>query len=112
MSESQEEDVLPARAVLTVFGGVLAAIVALSLVAYGLLKLRESQLRPSRQFTERELPAPHRVSEIRQEPFVAVPPRPTTDPALQSYGWVDRSRGLVRIPIEPAMELVAHGFSP
>ncbi len=30
---------------------------------------------------------------------------------LHSYGWVDRSRGIVRIPIEREMEMIAqHGF--
>ncbi len=32
---------------------------------------------------------------------------------LHSYGWIDRSRGVVRIPIERAMELVeAEGRAP
>ena len=31
--------------------------------------------------------------------------------ALHSYRWVDRSRGIVRIPIDRAMELIVqHGF--
>ncbi len=30
---------------------------------------------------------------------------------LQSYGWVDRSHGVIRIPIEREMQLIAqHGF--
>lgn len=28
---------------------------------------------------------------------------------LNSYGWVDRGKGIVRIPIDRAMELLAHG---
>ena len=31
---------------------------------------------------------------------------------LDSYGWVDRSRGIVRIPIERAMELIAQRGLP
>jgi hypothetical protein len=31
---------------------------------------------------------------------------------LGSYGWVDRKAGVVRIPIERAMELSAHGVRP
>jgi hypothetical protein len=31
---------------------------------------------------------------------------------LHSYGWVDRSRGIVRIPIERQMEIVARGGFP
>ena len=36
--------------------------------------------------------------------------------ALSGYGWVDRSKGLVRIPIEEAMRIIAargdHAFDP
>jgi hypothetical protein len=31
---------------------------------------------------------------------------------LEGYGWVDRSKGVVHIPIEQAMQLVASGASP
>jgi hypothetical protein len=31
---------------------------------------------------------------------------------LESYGWVDKSKGVVRIPIEAAMEKVAGGTMP
>ncbi len=31
---------------------------------------------------------------------------------LESYRWVDRQRGLVQIPIQRAMELVAQGAQP
>src|SRR5690349_14931443 len=114
MSENrQDEDLLPAGVILKVLGGVVAAGVALCVIAFLMLKLREHQLRPSRRFPERDLPPPHRVAEIRQEPFEVVPPRPTLieeqETVLHSYGWVDQSQGLVRIPIDQAMELVAKG---
>jgi hypothetical protein len=35
--------------------------------------------------------------------------RAAEDAALHSYGWVDRQAGIVRIPIERAMDLVAQG---
>jgi hypothetical protein len=31
---------------------------------------------------------------------------------LETYGWIDKSRGVVRIPIEEAMEKVAGGAMP
>ena len=34
------------------------------------------------------------------------------DSVLTSYGWVDRDRGIVRIPIDRAMELAAQGSAP
>ena len=35
--------------------------------------------------------------------------RASEDAILQSYGWVDRKGGVVRIPIDRAMDLVARG---
>jgi len=110
----EEEDVVPAPLALKIVGAVLAIGVALCLVAWLVLRVRESQLRPSRQFLERELPAPHRVAEIREEPFVVLPPLPESedDTALTSYGWVDKSQGIARIPIDRAMDLVVQGVRP
>jgi hypothetical protein len=31
---------------------------------------------------------------------------------LETYGWVDRAQGVAHIPIERAMDLVAHGAKP
>ncbi|HVS50830.1 MAG TPA: hypothetical protein VHD62_00645 [Opitutaceae bacterium] len=31
---------------------------------------------------------------------------------LENYEWVDRAQGVARIPIERAMDLVAHGAKP
>lgn len=62
-------------------------------------------------------PAPVRASEVAAEPPA---PRIQASPAadlqdlrahedfeLHSYGWIDKQKGVVRIPIERAMELVA-----
>jgi hypothetical protein len=38
-----------------------------------------------------------------------VTPPPSQDPRLEGYDWVDREHGLIRIPIERAMELVVDG---
>ena len=116
MSRAEADDIVPSRLVLKIFVGVVMIGVALCAVAYGVLELREWQLRPSRSFPERDLPPPHRVAEIREEAFDVVPPLPASSTAaeerLHGYGWVDRSRGIVRIPIERAMELVAAGAKP
>jgi hypothetical protein len=40
---------------------------------------------------------PHDLSSVRQE----------EEQVLDSYGWIDKGRGLIRIPIARAMELVA-----
>jgi hypothetical protein len=38
--------------------------------------------------------------------------RAVREERLRSYGWVDRRQGIVHIPIERAMELVAGGARP
>jgi hypothetical protein len=38
--------------------------------------------------------------------------RRAEDATLNSYGWIDRNTGTVRIPIERAMDLVAERSSP
>jgi hypothetical protein len=48
---------------------------------------------------------PHPVEQLRQL-------RAEENVTLESYGWVDRSKGIVRIPIERAMELVAQKGLP
>ena len=67
---------------------------------------------------------------VRGAPVAATPPRPpgprlqaspvrdmqemlqVENAQLQSYGWVDRSAGMVRMPIERAMEFVARQGLP
>jgi len=38
--------------------------------------------------------------------------RAKEDAVLQTYGWADKSRGVVRVPIERAMEIVAQRGLP
>ncbi len=38
--------------------------------------------------------------------------RAEEDSVLQTYGWVDKGRGIVRVPIERAMEIVAQRGLP
>jgi hypothetical protein len=38
--------------------------------------------------------------------------RASEDAELQSYGWVDRQRGIVRIPIEHAIDLISERGLP
>ena len=90
---------------------VLAAVVQLILVL---------QLADLRRDRAREVPPPSPIAAAAPEEPPA--PRLQTSPAsdlaalrteeqavLESYGWQDRSAGVVRIPIERAMALVAEG---
>jgi hypothetical protein len=112
----QEEDRVPTRLVMKVFLGASTLLVVLCLLAYFILQARERQMRPSGRFLERELPPPHRVAEIRQETFDVLPPQPqrleNSENELHRYGWVDEAHGIVRIPIEQAIDLVVSGVKP
>lgn len=91
----------------------LFALVALAM--FGMAKLFRA--------LDRSEPAPrHPMAAERQVPPA---PRLQTDPAgerleleerdrarLETYGWVDREQGVVRIPLERAMDLVAEEGLP
>jgi hypothetical protein len=76
-------------------------------------------------FFKHEHPSPA-ASRISQQPRVLAPaPRLQTDPTadferfeaaekakLHSYGWIDKPAGVIRIPIERAMDLIAERGLP
>ncbi len=105
------DDVVPTKLVIYVLIGLVVFSVALCLLAWGLLVLRESQLRPERYFPERNLGAPHEIANIRQEPFEGIAPKPVElerqRADVHAYGWVDAHKRLVRIPVERAWDLMA-----
>jgi hypothetical protein len=99
---------------LVVAAALLVAIVGGGLLSGGaflFLRVREGHLRPSGVFSEQTLPAPHRVADVLQEPFEVGHPRPDLRErqrrALREFAWIDRSRGLVRIPIDLAIDVAA-----
>lgn len=104
---------VPVRPLL-VAGIVLAVIAAILHVAlWGLHELFA------------DLTATSPVTPLRGTPIVPPAPRLQADPAaemqeflrveeeiLTSYGWIDRDQGIVRIPIELAMEILAERGLP
>ena len=106
-----QEEVLPRSLILRAMLATVMITVSLCFATYLLLRARMLQLRPSYRFPERALPAPHTVSEVRQELFDRANPRPTTGEkqgaVLEHFGWVDRARGIVHIPVETAIDVVA-----
>ena len=110
----EPEDVYP-KWVLLAGGGVLVGIWVIVLVLYPLFayfkydrtggRTPEKVLvyLPPKPPPPRNEATPHR--DLRQ--FLA---RQRT--ALESYGWVDRGRGIVSIPIEQAMRIVARQGIP
>lgn len=109
MEVQQEDDLLAGRAI-SVVGAVLVAIViGTGFSVAGMLARHERELRPSGVFPEARLPRPTERSAIEQHSFAgesqAMRQRAREQAVLDSYGWVDRERGIVRIPIERAIEL-------
>ncbi|MBI2897024.1 MAG: hypothetical protein HYY06_25935 [Deltaproteobacteria bacterium] len=99
------------------FGAGLLAVTALVFLAvawmFGVLDERaRASMRPPPPMAERGPRVP-------PEPRLEVSPgvtlrriRAREDEILSSYGWVDRDAGVVRIPIDRAMDLVAGGRRP
>ncbi len=106
----QEPDQLPRALLLRIAAGTVIVGISLCLIAYFFLRAQEHALRPSSKFPEAALPPPHRVGQVRQELFTITAPQPTPLEAqsrtLEQYGWIDRGRGLVRVPIEVGIDLV------
>lgn len=106
----QQPDQLPRVLLLRIALGTVAVGLSLCIIAYLLLRAREHALRPSSTFPEASLPPPRQVGQVRQELFTITSPKPTPleeqSEALQQYGWIDRGRGIVRVPIEVGMDLV------
>lgn len=110
-----EEDVLPRRTVLA----VMAVTVLITLAGLGwawhLMRERSATLAPPRVATE------HPPSETRPLPPAKIETslfdqvdryRNLTEhgrQVLSTYGWVEQDKGIVRIPIERAMELYVEG---
>jgi len=106
-----EKDVLPGKFILRTLLATTMITIALCFATHLILRARLIQLRPSYRFPERDLPAPHDVATVRQELFRVADPRPPLQEeqraGLAGFGWVDRERGIVRVPIDTAMEIVA-----
>ena len=104
------DDIVPRVLILRILLWTAIISVSLCVIAYLILIAREHAIRPDGRFPERYLPAPHEVANVRQEPFApAVPAASMFDDEhvlLRSYGWVDRDKHLVRIPVERAVELM------
>lgn len=110
--ETREMDIRP----IVMFGAALvgstAVILLLMAWLFGYFAAREARL---------DVP-PSPLAETRQpppEPRLQIAPatdleeiRAAEDAALNSYGWVDRKTGIVRIPIDRAITLLAQQGLP
>ncbi|WP_437312652.1 hypothetical protein [Sorangium sp. So ce385] len=114
----QEEDLLPWRRILAVAFTVVVIFVILGVWSWVLLRGREAELRPAGRSLARaregfeprgELSGvDQRVFQrdsVGEEGFGKMLDRRKRE-ELGRFGWADRGRGIVQIPIEDAMNLV------
>lgn len=99
------------------WGVILAAVTGFSfltvtLVTWGFTRLADRFERPPP-------PMMAKKAELPPEPRLQVRPgsdyerfREREEAALHGYGWVDRERGVVKIPIERAIEVLAERGLP
>ena len=98
------------RAILVFGAGLIVVAVLIHLLTYVLFRYFDAR--------EAQRVTPQYPLAVAQEPRVPPEPRLQTDPrqdladlrakedeTLNSYGWVDRNAGIVRIPIDEAIKL-------
>ncbi len=111
-----EKEDIRATPVLKFLVGIAVTTVVVCLLLFGFYRGMRSYVAdlqpepPHMKFEEnREAPVP-RLQEHPDRDLQAI--RAEEDRILTTYGWVDKSRGMVRIPIEEAMKLVAEQGLP
>lgn len=108
-----EEDVVPTRRILAV--GVLALVIFFlgSVAASAYLRVKQGEHPPLAIPPEI---GQNKIGLVEQQLFELTDrgqrDRTKRLERLGSYGWVDRSAGVVHLPIDRAMELVAQGVRP
>ena len=111
----QEDDLVPPWKIVLASLVVLVISAVLVVWAVSANAGHEAVLRPSGAFPEQWLGPRHRVSLVRQDIFGEHACRSLDAEqraVLGSYGWVDQERGLVRIPVDRAMDLLLEGGRP
>lgn len=107
----QQNDHVPWRLGLGILGAALLFGLALTLWAWGALVHDQRQARPSGRFPEEHLNPPHTVANVREGVFALEPGgRALNDEKrkqLDAWGWADREKRIVRVPIERAIDQVA-----
>ena len=91
---------------LLLFGaGLVVFLIAVELAMLGFYRVFETESRYQRPRPVRPTSPENLYQQLRVL-------RGAEEVALHSYGWVDRRKGIVRIPIERAIELVAEKGVP
>lgn len=97
------------RLIVGVISGLAALTVGAVLLMYGSFAFFQKRAEramepPSPLRQERVLPPPPRLQVAPELELQAL--RQREEERLNTYGWIDREAGVVRIPIEQAMELL------
>jgi hypothetical protein len=112
---SQEEDHVPMWPVIIALSITLVVSAVLVVWAVAETAAREAQLRPSGAFPEAFLGPRHMVARVREDVFgeqrgAGFDAQQRAE--LEGWGWVDRERGLVHIPVDRAIDLLLSGRRP
>jgi hypothetical protein len=108
-----EDDRVPSVPIVVTGIAALVIFFLASFVTISFLRMKEGDRPP--------LPVPQEIGQskiglVEQQLFESATrgakDREARKKQLGSYGWVDRKAGVVRIPIERAMELSAQGVRP
>jgi hypothetical protein len=112
----QEPDRVPVWKFMVALAVVLVVSAVTVVWAVDMTEAQARGLRPSGFFSEKFLGPRRPVARVREDLFEERPPRLTVEARdradLETYGWVDEERGVIRIPIARAMELFVAGRRP
>lgn len=103
------------RMILALAVGLIIAAIVIHIALYWLLeyyKERSARRQPaiSTMPVEEQIPPPPRLQVSPQTDLAEL--RAAEEKQLQTYGWADRDKRIVRIPVDRAMELVAERGLP
>jgi hypothetical protein len=104
----QEPDLVPVRNVSAIGLGVILVIAACCLVALGIESCGTRGRAPERPASGPEIPED--VSDIETRVFAVqaqgLEANQRAEQLLSRYSWVDRDRGIIRVPVEVAYQLL------
>jgi hypothetical protein len=111
-----EEDLIHSRTIVFVGVGALVLFFVASLATIGWMKRRQAELLPQGAAPYPAELGRSKIGLLEQRLFENSNQAEATRAAqlrkLDSYGWVDVEKGVLRIPIDRAMELVVKGERP
>lgn len=118
LGEGYEKRDANAKWIFGIVGFLLVSGLIVHLCIAGVLSRMEKKPMPTDSWAGAR-PAVNTAAELKGVPQLQIVPevdlkdfRAREDTELNTYGWIDRTAGVVRIPIERAMELIAQRGLP